>query len=377
MSKPYSYISKKVYILSRRNLKTDLDLSDRILLKKYNYYNLVNAYKQPFIKQRSSSEEEEYKNHVKIKNLEALYVFDTKMRALLLSNILKIEQYIKHNLIDSFYVIHNSSSNCLQFESEYLKEKYYDLTTIYSKNHNDRRTRKFHVKYQAHSFQDKQYTLNRNSDYLYFKRIAREIITNEKDDTSTNRSISSYIENHGMVPLWILVNDLTLGNISYFYTFQTKEVQELFLKRIGFYNTQNINLTDLIFNTSNALKILTLCRNICAHNERLYNYDVNIPLSDDFLSFSECLPSHEDIENGSITDQKFNKRNNARRGIYSFIFSIYIFLDSEDKSKFIQKIAKYLSELQNAVNPDDYTIILSIMRLNFNWADLIKNTKSF
>ena len=31
MSKPYSYISKKVYILSRRNLKTDLDLEGSYL----------------------------------------------------------------------------------------------------------------------------------------------------------------------------------------------------------------------------------------------------------------------------------------------------------------------------------------------------------
>lgn len=374
MSKPYSYISEKVNILNKRNLKTNLNLSDKVILNKYNYYNLINAYKQPFLKQRTSAQEE-YKNHVEIKNLEALYIFDTKMRALLLSNILKIEQNIKYNLVDSFYIVHNSSSDCLEFQSEYLKEKYYDLTNIYSKNSTNQQTREIYVKYQKDSFQEREYTLDRNHDYLYFKQIAENAISDGIRNTSTNRSIGSYTENHGMVPLWILVNNLTLGNISYYYTFQTKEVHKLFLKKIGFYNMKNINLIDLTFNTSNALKILTLCRNLCAHNERLYNYDVKIPLSDNFLFFSKCLPFHEDIENQSITREKNKKRNEARRGIYSFIYSIYIFLDSEDKSKFIQKVKKYLLELKSQVNPTDYIIILSIMRLNFNWSDLIKNTK--
>lgn len=375
MSKPYSYLSEKSYILKRRNLNTNKNLNDKILLNQYNYYNLINAYKEPFLKRRTHDGEEHYKDDVEIEHLEALYIFDTKIRSLFLTNILKIEEEIKHNLIESFYLINNPLSDCLEVESEYLHKKYYNLMNLYSKNQFDLNSKKFHIEYSENEISRNNLIIDRTDIYYNFVSNTYRAISKQKSNRSSNRSVSSYLENHEVVPLWILANHLTLGNISYFYIIQKKEVQELFLKKIGFYNKKDISLTELIFNTSNILRILTLCRNICAHNERLYNYDVKIPISDNYLSFSKSLPYHEAFEDGSMDWDKSNKRKGARGGLYSFIFSIYIFLDSKEKSQFIKEINKNLLELKNKVNKRDYDFILSIIGLNFDWSNLIKNSK--
>ncbi|WP_145378209.1 Abi family protein, partial [Staphylococcus epidermidis] len=39
----------------------------------------------------------------------------------------------------------------------------------------------------------------------------------QRSSEKNNNSIKHYLTVHGNVPLWVLVNDLTLGNISNFY----------------------------------------------------------------------------------------------------------------------------------------------------------------
>ena len=55
-------------------------------------------------------------------------------------------------------------------------------------------------------------------------------------------AIKHYIEEHGSVPLWVLVNYLTIGNLSYLYS-ALKDSEKMLLQSIILINiTNSINL---------------------------------------------------------------------------------------------------------------------------------------
>ena len=73
--------------------------------------------------------------------------------------------------------------------------------------------------------------------------------------------VSHYMLNYGYIPLWVLVNTLTIGTISVFYSHLEQQDQN----NIGrFFSLKPDELKTI-------LQVLTLYRNACAHDERLYN----------------------------------------------------------------------------------------------------------
>lgn len=73
--------------------------------------------------------------------------------------------------------------------------------------------------------------------------------------------ISHYMLNYGYIPLWVLINSVTLGLISKFYSNMKDNDKNNVARKFGL--------------SSNALvvflKVLTIFRNACAHDERFYN----------------------------------------------------------------------------------------------------------
>ncbi len=94
MEKQFSIYSERVEILRERNMSIDNSSEEKILLNKYNYYNLINGYKDPFL-YKGTSPNERYITGTRISELEALLKFDTSLRLLFLREILKIEEIIK------------------------------------------------------------------------------------------------------------------------------------------------------------------------------------------------------------------------------------------------------------------------------------------
>ena len=66
-----------------------------------------------------------------------------------------------------------------------------------------------------------------------------------------------------IIPLWVLINTLTYGQISRFYALLPFQIQSGISKDFPSVNKKNLE---------RYLKILTLFRNVCAHNERLYSF---------------------------------------------------------------------------------------------------------
>lgn len=351
---------------------------EKDLLKKYNYYNLVNAYKDPFLYQGSSNVEK-YKTGTKLSELEALLIFDSNLRLIFLKAILKIEEIIKNQIVQSFYNYHLNGNpdntevekSILHRDSEYLRRKYYNLTTSYSVYNNDGYGIVSTSVHNAHP-RGKCSTLDRHSVYdNYISTVYRTLGQQRRNQ---NDSIKSYLEQHGYMPMWILMNVLTFGNASHLFTLQKKDVQLHMIKTLGINNSSNISDDLDIINASRILQILSLFRNTCAHNERFYLTKIRVPIDDAYMSFGHKLPHSVNPANRRrLNKSQKSKRLNARQGIYSLIFSLSLFMDKQQFNNLIKEVRSEFKTLEKKLNTISITEIERYMGMNFNWYELIKS----
>lgn len=76
------------------------------------------------------------------------------------------------------------------------------------------------------------------------------------------------------VPLWVLINSITFGQISKMYSFLLPQVQSKVSCNFYHINERELN---------QYLKVLVLYRNVCAHNERLFSHTVYSEIPDTTL----------------------------------------------------------------------------------------------
>lgn len=137
MEKKYKTFRKRLDILRKRVMNIPSKSSkQRNIIKKYNYYNLINAYKDPFLEDRNNypsyanPNEDFYKRGTNPEHLESLYLFDAALRNLFFPYLLKIEEGLKTILVESFY--NTYSHKDLHKESKYFKRQYYKLDKVSS-----------------------------------------------------------------------------------------------------------------------------------------------------------------------------------------------------------------------------------------------------
>ena len=216
----------------------------KITLQKLSYFSLIGGYKDLFKHKPSGN----YLHGVTFEEITALYYFDEELRTLFLKYILHVERQLKSML------------------SYYFCKKYGEQQTAYLTAGNYNYTRK-------------------NSS-----KINRLITTLSK--TIALPSNYSYITHHarvyGNVPLWVATNALTFGQISKMYQYSTSDIRTKV--SLNFANMSEVQLHQLI-------RILASCRNVCAHNERLYSFQVNEAIPDMVLHSKLQLPQ----KNGQYT----------------------------------------------------------------------------
>lgn len=218
VDKPYTTYDQQIDLLEKKGLTIpDRALATR-LLKENGYYALVSGYKAPFKKK-----DKQYKLHTRLEDIYALYCFDMKLRALFLENILKIENHMKSLLSYSFCDAYGDS------QQSYLTECNYDYLPA-----NQKEIKKLIQKLNEIVKNPKQYP------YLDHQK-----------------------KKHNNIPLWALSKALTLGTISKFYSFLKQPIKQAISKEFRYVDESQLE---------RMIDLLSRFRNVCAHNERLYDY---------------------------------------------------------------------------------------------------------
>lgn len=242
MSKPFKTYEEQIKILSTRGLCINNPEDAKIILSQVNYYNLINGYKTLFLDNMSSIEEEDvYKDGSSFEEIYALHEMDRELKEVVFSYLLRFENLLK--------------TSCAYHFSNLYRDGLYPYLQI-----------------------ENYSTANHQLNYV-LKNIATlsNAISRENENLNGKKPIKHYIKKHDHIPLWVLVNFLTLGNISYFYNSLDESLQNKIARDFGdrykesYQSKEKISKTELI----DIIKICNFFRNICAHDEVMYSFSLN------------------------------------------------------------------------------------------------------
>lgn len=228
----YKTYDEQISILKSRGLIITDDDNVKNFLKANNYYNVVNAYKDIFIKKGITPEK--YVQNANFNELIAIHSFDKNLRILLSNNLIIIERLLKSITAHEFSKRHSIDG--------YLNINDYDTT------------------------------ITRSEDGMQVTAASKLIrkLDDELNDAldHNDEMITHYKAKYGAVPLWVFINKLSFGTLSKMFAVLNSEDKFYIAKSISEYTNLKSNARDI----SNAIKILVLLRNKAAHDQKIYDF---------------------------------------------------------------------------------------------------------
>lgn len=308
VSKPFITYSDQLNILMH---KKQLAISDPAYAEKklrdIGYYSLIDGYKDIFYNPMSRT----YEKGTNFTDIVALYEFDENLRSLVFKYICHIEQKIRSLISYSF--CETFSEN----QSAYLNPANYNVS---NKNRRDISKLISLLTYEA----DK----NMEHSYVVYQR-----------------------NTYGNVPLWVIMKTLTLGQTSKMYSFMLPGIKS----KVSM-NYENVSERELI----QYLKVLTVFRNICAHNERLFSFETRFEIPDTMLHKKMNIP------------QKGTQYLFGKHDIFALLISFRYLLDSNDFKLFKSELLKLFQIFCNATSIYQKNNLLSAMHFPSNWTTITR-----
>ena len=239
--KTFKTLDEQVSILKSKGLKiTDDNYAKNILLRE-NYF-FLSGYRHLFLK---SETERVFLPGTDFKELYAMFNFDRQVRNIIFKNLLIVENNIKSVFS---YVL---SKKYGYKESEYLRPNNFTRDSSRVRQVND-----------------------------LLRKMKRQIRINGGQHSAT----SHYINNYGYVPLWIVVKVLSFGIVSELYSIMKSDDQKEIAK---IYHMTPEQL--LIY-----LPVLANFRNLCAHEDILYDHKAQRSIEDCKYHEKLLIPKMDD-----------------------------------------------------------------------------------
>lgn len=304
--KPFKTHDELIALLISRNV----DISTpgqksftKKVLQHEGYYNLINGYSKLFL--TSTVPDDVYRSGTTVEEIYSLYEFDRKLRHIIFKYILSVETNIK-SLI-AYY-----------FPQQYGHDNY----MLYNNFDTNKRDADQNITSVISEFQ-------------------KQIASRAKDP-----SISHYLKKYGYIPLWVLNNILTLGQISKFYSILKQPDRQKISK--VFLITDN-QLESILFYLSSV-------RNFCAHGNRLYCFRTKRPLID--------FNAHAFLK---IPKTNGHEYDYGKRDLFASMIALRYVLPKSDYLKLIKEIYRLFSIIRpklTAINEND---ILKEMGFPIDW----------
>lgn len=305
-NKVFKTLDEQVEILRSKGLIIDdIDFAKDILLRE-NYF-FISGYRHIFM---TNSKENKFMPGTTFEELYAMFSFDRNMRNILFKHILIIENNIK-SLIS------------YELSKKYgFKEK--DYLNVDNFTQNPMKVR------QVHDILDK---------------MRRQIRVNGKQHTATLH----YLSNYGYIPLWILVKVLSFGIVSELYTI-LKEEDELAIS--SFYGIDPSTL-------SIYLSVLSNYRNLCAHEDILYDHKTQRNIPDNKYHFQLDIKKSDD-------EYIYGKND-----LYSVVIILKIMLTDREFRNLINEISYEIDFLEGRIKVLKSEQLLNKIGFPKNWRDIL------
>ncbi|MFB4474966.1 Abi family protein [Oceanobacillus caeni] len=289
------------------------------IFERENYYNVINGYKDLFLVKNKNGQvvsPETYIQNTTLEEIYSLFTFDRELRNLYLKYLLIFENSMKSKISYRF--------------SEKFKEPHaYLLFKNYSNS-------------------------NLNQVLNLIAIISNKI--KQRSSEKNNNSIKHYLTVHGNVPLWVLVNDLTLGNISNFYQAIDDSLKDKIAKDFSLQYKREYGATYQIPKESivDVLKIANLIRNLCAHEERLYNFKLH----------HQTRARH----NSQLLSIPVNLLDGR---LFTMLALLKLVLPKKEHKELKVSLEELFNSYQNKFSTIPFADILAIMGFDLNWRDYL------
>ena len=307
LEKQFKTLDEQIEIFKHKGLVIEDEKYAKEVLLRENYF-FLNGYRHLFYK---SETEKKFIPGTTFEELYSMFLFDRSFRNVLFKYLLVIENNLKS--ITSYQL----SKKYGYKEKDYLKVKNFTQIPERQRQVND-----------------------------LIKKMKRQIRINGSQHTAT----SHYVSHYGYIPLWILVKVLSFGVVSEMVSILKPEDQ----KDIS--NIYGIATDDFI----NYLPILANYRNLCAHEDILYENRTQKEISDTIYHKILNIPRDEE---GYI----YGKND---------LFALIIIM----KQMLLKEEFKNMTfELDNIVQTLNYNLtsikidkVLNQMGFPLNWEELSK-----
>lgn len=309
MPKPFlSFEDQIKHLKENKNLTIDDKDFAKRQLAQIGYFGLIGGYKDPF----RNSTTKKFKDGTKFEDIVALYKFDENLRELFLKYLLQIERHLRSLL------------------SYYFTQKYGES--------------------QTHYLSSGSYINNVNCN----QDISKLISTLDDLAQSTDYPYINHQRNtYGNVPLWVLINGVTFGSLSKFYSLLTHDLKAKIAKHFAQVNEKQLE---------QYLKVLTKFRNVCAHNERLFSYKTLNDIPD--------TVAHNKLgitKNG--TQYIYGKRD-----LFAVVIALKYLLPKENFKKFSRMLSRIIEFYLRNTTAISRVNLYTYMGFPTNW-EKIKNLK--
>lgn len=283
-----------------------------------NYFNIINGYSKYF--QISSPEnKDKYIYNSNFDEVSSLYFFDKELKQTFFNAILHCEHHLK-------------SIFAYRFAEAYPEKKYayFDINN-------------YDPKYRFQALK----TISRISKLIDDK-------IKYKDDV-----ILHYHKKYDDVPVWVLVDFLDFGVLVSLIKYMPKPIQNKIAQDLNSFINDNLDIqntsspfTPEILNS--FIKNIHETRNICAHNNRLLDFNCR----SDSLYFKPLYDKH----NISST--------NLRRSPYTTMLSLQCFLSKTEYAILSNTIRKRIKNLSKQLNSIEINVITSTLGFPSEWEQL-------
>lgn len=308
MAKPYLTIAQQIQKLSNDKglLINDLPFAETMLTN-IGYFSLIGGYKSLFINPMTRK----YENNTSFEDIVALYQFDDELRHLTFKYLMQVEKKLRQLISDKF------CSRYGEQQTFYLSASSYNPNTKLGPE-------------VAKLIGILDYHANRNNEKAY--------LVHQRN-------------HYHNVPLWVTTKVLTFGQLSKFYQLLQFGQQSDISKCYEKVNEKNLG---------QYLANLTLFRNVCAHNERLFSFKLQKDFPDTALHQKLGIP------------KKGNQYLLGKRDYFGLVISFRYLLPRKDflayKKALIGLINSYTRKSKRISKAD----LLSQMGFPSNWETITR-----
>lgn len=304
-SKIFKNLDEQISILRDKGLVIKDEYKAKEILLRENYF-FLSGYRHFFMDKEKSKI---FLSGTTFEELYAVFTFDRHLRNIMFKNILIIE---------------NNMKSIISYQ---LSKKY--------------------------GFKDKDYLNPKNftSDPLKIRQVSdvidkmkRQIRINGKKHTATLH----YISNYGYVPMWILVKVLSFGMISELFAILKGEDKRAIAE---FYDTDSESL-------SIYLSLIACFRNLCAHEDILYDYRTNRSIPNSDIHYKMGIQKEND-------EYKYGKND-----LFALVIMMKVMLDKDEFKMLINEIEYEINVLDGIVNVIPLNSILNNIGFPDNWKEI-------